>query len=209
MILQLEINSFSPLFFLEGPEPRCIFQCDFKSSEGLGWDSHVKIRCLLSLNAIKNLIYWKINSTFWNIGHPYRFPFQQGPLLSHLIKVWLREAVYSLPGDSIGIWAMTLVSMKYDLGGLISRLWELANFKCSRCVIAAFRNETWTTFTCNAVLFCAFLMLSLHPNSIEHLLGAHAPSPLPLWPVRDGWLVSLPGPRPGVEQLGKTVVGGR
>lgn len=76
-------------------------------------------------------------------------------------------------------------------------------------MIAAFRIETRTAFTCNAVLFRVFMMLSLHLYSIEHLLGPCALSPLPLWPVRDGWLVSLPGPRPGVEQLGKTVVGGR
>ncbi len=92
-------------------------------------------------------------------------------------------------------------------GGLISRLWELGNFKCDRLLHFALRPKIGLP----AKLFgfvCFGCLLSI-PNSTEHLLSARAPSPLPLWPVRDGWLVSLPGPRPGVEQLGKTVVGGR
>ncbi len=47
--------------------------------------------------------------------------------------------------------------------GLINRLWELANFKCGRSVIAAFHVEIRDRFTCNAVWFCVFWMLSLHP----------------------------------------------
>lgn len=90
--------------------------------------------------------------------------------------------------------------------GLIKRFGELANFKRGRCAIAAFRSETRATFTCAVSVVRVFETFS--PSEL-HLLGALAHPLLPLWPARDGWLVSLPGPRPGVEQLGKTAVGGR
>lgn len=77
-------------------------------------------------------------------------------------------------------------------------------------MFGALRSETRATFTCNVSVVRVFETFSnlLSPSQLL-LLGALAHPLLPLWPERDGWLVSLPGPRPGVEQLGKTVVGGR
>lgn len=207
MILQLEINSFFPAFF-GGPRTQMHISVWFQ----IIWGSWVGFPCEDKV-PFKSQRYKKFNLPKNQFHIFKRRPSILIPIPTGAIFITSHQSVT----EGGGLFASRRLyrNLSYDacqheiwFGGLISRLWELANFKCGRCVIAAFLIETRTAFTCNAVLFCVSLMVSVHPNSIEHLLGARAPSPLPLWPVRDGWLVSLPGSRPGVEQLGKTVVGG-